>query len=67
MPGIVIEGDGEDSDGDGLIDDNGDFNGDGLLAYDPEWHVSEDLRETPADGYPESAEISDSGIRIMSW
>ncbi|MBN2329403.1 MAG: hypothetical protein JXR73_19840, partial [Candidatus Omnitrophica bacterium] len=52
-PGLVVEGDGRDNDGDLLIDDTGDFNGDGLLSYDPEWHVSEDAwGDLNGDGYP---------------
>ncbi len=51
--GMVVEGDGVDSDGDNLIDDDGDFNHDHLLSYDPEWHVSEDAYgDLSADGYP---------------
>ncbi|MGC9328219.1 MAG: hypothetical protein ACP5I1_11335, partial [Candidatus Hinthialibacter sp.] len=53
LPGLVVEGDGQDNDGDGLIDDTGDFNGDGLFSYDPEWHVSEDAwGDLNGDGYP---------------
>jgi len=52
-PGIVVEGNGVDDDGDGLIDDTGDFNGDKMLSYDPEWHVSEDAwGDLNGDGYP---------------
>ncbi len=52
-PGIAVEGNGTDDDGDGLVDDTGDFNGDQLLSYDPEWHVSEDAwGDLNSDGYP---------------
>ncbi len=51
--GMVVEGDGQDSDGDNLIDDSGDFNGDGLKDFDPEFHVSEDAwGDLSGDGYP---------------
>ncbi|MBZ0257696.1 hypothetical protein K8I31_16650, partial [bacterium] len=51
--GMVVEGNGQDDDKDGLVDDLGDFNGDALLAYDPEWHVSEDSwGDQSGDGYP---------------
>ncbi len=51
--GMVIEGNGQDDDGDLLVDDTGDFNGDASLAYDPEWHVSEDAwGDLSGDGYP---------------
>ena len=51
--GMVIEGNGQDDDGDLLVDDTGDFNGDSYLSYDPEWHVSEDAwGDLSADGYP---------------
>ncbi len=51
--GMTVEGNGQDDDKDGLVDDLGDFNGDGLLAYDPEWHVSEDAwGDLSGDGFP---------------
>lgn len=51
--GVVVEGDGRDNDGDNMIDDLGDFNGDGLLTYDPEWGVNEDpYGDGNGDGYP---------------
>ncbi|MDP8245843.1 MAG: hypothetical protein P9L94_17300 [Candidatus Hinthialibacter antarcticus] len=51
--GMNIEGNGQDDDKDGLVDDLGDFNGDGLLAFDPEWHVSEDAwGDLSGDGFP---------------
>ena len=51
--GVVVEGNGFDDDGDGLVDDLGDFNGDGLLTYDPEAHVNEDAwGDLSGDGYP---------------
>lgn len=52
-PGMVIEGNGQDDDGDNLIDDDGDFNGDKMLTYDPEWHLNEDdFGDLSGDGYP---------------
>ncbi|MEW6235453.1 MAG: hypothetical protein AB1656_08720 [Candidatus Omnitrophota bacterium] len=51
--GFVVEGNGVDDDGDGIIDDDGDFNGDGVNSYDPEWHVGEDAwGDASGDGYP---------------
>ncbi len=51
--GMVAEGNGIDDDGDTLIDDDGDFNGDGLKSYDPEWHVTEDpIGDANNDGFP---------------
>ncbi len=51
--GLVVEGNGIDDDGDTIIDDTGDFNGDGKLSYDPEWHVSEDAwGDLSGDGFP---------------
>lgn len=51
--GMVAEGDGADNDGDNLIDDDGDFNGDLETSYDPEWHVNEDdAGDMSGDGYP---------------
>lgn len=51
--GMVAEGDGADNDGDNVIDDDGDFNGDGIISYDPEWHVNEDdFGDMSGDGYP---------------
>ena len=53
LAGLTLEGNGQDDDGDGLVDDDGDFNGDGLLTYDPEWHVNEDAAgDASADGFP---------------
>lgn len=51
--GMVGEGNGADDDGDNVIDDDGDFNGDNLSTYDPEWHVNEDdAGDMSGDGYP---------------
>ncbi|MBN2128422.1 MAG: hypothetical protein JW741_02960, partial [Sedimentisphaerales bacterium] len=36
------DGHGRDTTGDGVLDTDGDFNQDGLIAYDPEYHVNED-------------------------
>lgn len=53
LPGLVAQGNGIDDDGDNLVDDTGDFNGDGLFSYDPEFHVTEDVWGDPnGDGYP---------------
>lgn len=50
--GIVVEGDGQDNDGDGVIDDIGDFNADGLVTYDPEPNVNEDgFGDASGDGF----------------
>lgn len=51
--GMVVEGNGQDDDFDNMIDDLGDFNGDRILTYDPEWGVSEDAwGDLSGDGYP---------------
>jgi hypothetical protein len=51
--GLVAQGDGLDSDGDNIVDDIGDANGDGVYAFDPEYHVAEDSWGDPnGDGYP---------------
>ena len=53
LGGIVQEGNGFDDDGDGLVDDTGDFNGDWMISYDPEWHLNEDPPgDANQDGYP---------------
>ncbi len=68
LAGLVQEGNGADDDGDNLIDDTGDFNGDWMLTYDPEWHVNEDPHgDANGDGYPgvgapaDSKESTDEG------
>ncbi|HPA45606.1 MAG TPA: hypothetical protein PK395_07550 [bacterium] len=53
LAGMVQEGNGADDDGDGVIDDTGDFNGDWMISYDPEWHLNEDPDgDANGDGYP---------------
>ncbi len=42
LTGFTREGNGRDTDGDRIADDNGDFNGDSFATYDPEWHLNED-------------------------
>ena len=64
LAGMVKEGNGVDDDGDALVDDTGDFNGDWMIAYDPEWHLNEDSAgDANGDGYPgigASAESADN-------
>lgn len=51
--GFVQQSDGHDNDGDSLIDDDGDFNGDGIDSYDPEYHVNDDPEgDANTDGMP---------------
>ncbi len=53
LAGFVQQSDGHDNDGDSLIDDNGDFNGDGIDSYDPEYHVNDDPEgDANTDGMP---------------
>ncbi|RJP27780.1 MAG: hypothetical protein C4527_12495, partial [Candidatus Omnitrophota bacterium] len=61
LAGMVVEGNGKDDDGDNIVDDDGDFNGDGVLTYDPEWHVNEDAYgDMSADGFPGLGRLPDS-------
>ncbi len=61
LPGMVVEGNGKDDDGDNLVDDDGDFNGDKLLTHDPEWHVNEDgYGDLSADGFPGLGALPDA-------
>lgn len=54
------DGIGLDLDGDGILDTDGDFNQDGLIAYDPEYHVNEDPPgDLNGDGAPGEINIDD--------
>jgi hypothetical protein len=60
--------DNEDNDGDGIVDDDGDFNQDGLLGYDPEYHLNEDpLGDANGDGFPGIGEGTQLALLLRNF